>query len=328
MDDIYSAVGRMYEKDRLQNAETADARRREVYEKIPRIQEIDDTFSKSSIDMARLALTQGGGDSMKQRLDEYKAAISRLNDEKTALLTENGYPADYLCPIYTCPVCKDTGVDGTRKCACFYNRIITQNYILSGMADILRAENFDTFNANVYSDTAVGNLPSPRENALKIAKKIKQMAAEQSREKPCSMILTGQTGTGKTFMCNCAAKALLDKGLSLYYTSAFSLFNDISDRHFGRSDSDAYTMALQCDVLVIDDLGVEIGSNITNKYLLDIINQRIRQGGSTIITTNQSLKNLLENYGDRIGSRFIQHYTVFNLYGSDIRVMCAGSKTR
>ena len=326
MDDIYSAVGRMYEKDRLDNADILERRRREIYKKIPRIHEIDDIFSQISLQMARIALTNK--DAMQEKLEEYKKNIRLLNEEKTALLTENNYSEDYLQPVYTCEKCKDTGVDGTKKCSCFYNRIIMQNYVLSGMSDILRKENFDTFDKEVYSDIPVGDSISPRENALKIAKKIRKMTDEQSSEKPCNIIFTGQTGTGKTFMCNCAAKALLDKGLSLHYTSAFGFFNNINEKHFGRSDNDEYTLATECDVRVIDDLGVEISSQITLKYLLDIINQRIRSGRSTIITTNQSLKNLLNNYGDRIASRFIQHYTVLNLYGQDIRTMLAAAKNR
>ena len=324
MDDIYSAVGRMYEKDRLENADILERRRREIYEKIPRIREIDNIFSQSSIQMAKIALASGGN--MQEKLDEYKNSIRLLDEEKTALLTENNYPENYLQPIYTCEKCRDTGVDGTKKCSCFYNRIIMQNYILSGMSDILRKENFDTFNAEIYSDSPFGDNPPPRENAVKIAKKIKKMTEEYSNEKPCNIILTGQTGTGKTFMCNCAAKALLDKGLSLHYTGAFGFFNAINEKHFARSDNDEYALAMECDVLVIDDLGVEISSQITQRYLLDIINQRIRCGSSTIITTNQSLKNLLENYGDRIASRFLQHYTVFNLYGRDIRTTLASAK--
>ena len=70
MDDIYSAVGRMYEKDRLDNADILERRRREIYKKIPRIHEIDDIFSQISLQMARIALTNK--DAMQEKLEEYK----------------------------------------------------------------------------------------------------------------------------------------------------------------------------------------------------------------------------------------------------------------
>ncbi|MBQ9604989.1 MAG: DNA replication protein DnaC, partial [Firmicutes bacterium] len=114
---------------------------------------------------------------------------------------------------------------------------------------------------------------------------------------------------------------LLDKGLSLYYVSAFKLFNDLCDGHFGHKGGyDAGSPVLTSDVLVIDDLGAEIISSVTIAYFTDIINQRTRNGGSTIISTNYSISEIFDKYTERVGSRFAQNYRLFRLYGADVRL--------
>ena len=35
--------------------------------------------------------------------------FKELEDKKKLLLIKNGYPADYLDDVYSCPLCRDTG---------------------------------------------------------------------------------------------------------------------------------------------------------------------------------------------------------------------------
>ena len=51
---------------------------------------------------------------------DLNAAIRDRSQERAALLSMHGYPADYLELTYDCPLCRDTGyINGTQKCACF-----------------------------------------------------------------------------------------------------------------------------------------------------------------------------------------------------------------
>ena len=324
IDKMYNDVSLMYERDRDKNARTEERRRAEIFRKIPRIEEIENFFVNSGVELARIALKAKDPETRRTMTLEYKAKTDDLILEKKQLLRINGYPEDYLDPIYTCPICRDTGNDGMKKCSCFNKRLIESNYAASGVSGLLENENFDSFDLKVFSDKAEGDRPSPRENAANILACVKDIVSKTDREHPCSLIFSGRTGVGKTFFCNCAAKALLDKGLSLYYVSAFRLFNDISNSHFDHNkENDGYSdtlPVLTCDVLVIDDLGAEIITSVTIAYFTDIINQRIRNGLSTIISTNYLISEIFKTYGERVGSRFAQYYRLFRLYGEDIRL--------
>ncbi|MDD7408672.1 MAG: DnaD domain protein [Anaerovoracaceae bacterium] len=116
-----SAVMRMYEDARRRNSETRDAHRREIYSRIPRVREIDDRIHKATVAMMKLSMSgeQNGAtaDSLRMEMDE-------LQNEKTSLLGQNGYPADYMELHYDCRKCRDTGVldDGSR-CSCFADKL-------------------------------------------------------------------------------------------------------------------------------------------------------------------------------------------------------------
>ena len=316
MEDLYSAVARMYENDKQKNAAEYMRRHSQVYEKVPRISEIDDIFSKSSIEMAKLALNKT--EDLERKKQEYRQKVRELTEEKRSLLLKNGYAEDYLDPIYTCKECLDTGHTNNKKCRCFTRRLVMLNYKYSGAEEILKRENFDTFSYDVYSDKSTGNKPSPRENVRDIVKRLEKPAAAYP-EKPLNLIFSGPTGTGKTFLCNCMAKKMLDKGCSLYYSGAYSLLSDLADIHFGKETAADKELILCSDVLVIDDLGAEIPTKITPNLLLFLIEQRGRRGLSTFITTNCGIDRLFENYGERIGSRLVKDYKIFNMYGEDIR---------
>ncbi len=316
MEDLYSAVARMYENDKQRNSAEYMKRHSKVYQKVPRIAEIDDIFSTSSVEMAKFALNKT--EDFEKKQEEYRKRVKALKEEKRGLLIKNGFAEDYLEPIYTCKECLDTGFKDNRRCSCFMRRLVMLNYKYSGAEEILKRENFDNFSFDVYSTQKTGNKLSPRENAEDIVKRLARLA-ESCPEKPLNIIFSGPTGTGKTFLCNCMAKKMLDKGCSLYYTGAYSLLNDLADIHFGKETNADKELILGCDVLVIDDLGAEIPTKLTPNFLLNLIEQRTRRGSSTFITTNCSIDRLFENYGERIGSRLVKDYKIFNMYGEDIR---------
>ena len=143
-------------------------------------------------------------------------------------------------------------------------------------------------------------------------------------EKGGNLLFTGTTGRGKTFLTNCIAKALLDSYHSVIYLSAHDLFEVFSRNRFDYQTEeemkDMYQFILECDLLIIDDLGTELNNSFTSSQLFFCMNQRLLNSRSTIISTNLSLDRLRDEYTDRFTSRIMSHYTVIPLYGEDIRL--------
>lgn len=142
----YDTIMRIYEQKRLRTHDLLTRRYSEIYEKLPRIHEIDNEISHLGVANAR-ALIDGYTDAPAQ----FRRQLHALTVEKEALLLASGYPADYLEPDYECPDCQDTGYVDGRKCRCFQKAEIDLLYTQSNLTDILKSENFSTFRMDYYS---------------------------------------------------------------------------------------------------------------------------------------------------------------------------------
>ena len=137
-----------------------------------------------------------------------------------------------------------------------------------------------------------------------------------------NILFWGNTGLGKTFLTNCIAKELLDRGHSVLYLSANDLFENLIGSYImqGKTElEDLYKLVYNCELLVIDDLGTEYTNNFVRSQLFEIINKRALERKSTLISTNLDLTALENNYTPRTVSRLLENYNIFNLYGDNIR---------
>lgn len=80
-----------------------------------------------------------------------------------------------------------------------------------------------------------------------------------------------------------------------------------------------YDMLLQCDLLIIDDLGTEMINSFSNTEWFNIINTRLLEQRKTIISTNFTPQQISENYSDRIASRLFGNYSFIPFIGDDLR---------
>ena len=115
-----AAVNRLYEEIRRRNTETRESRRKEIYQKIPAVRDIEERLRKTNLAFTRLTLG-GGSKSSSAALEQERDELSR---KKNMLLEQNGYPADYMDLHYECEKCRDTGLldDGSR-CSCFGEKL-------------------------------------------------------------------------------------------------------------------------------------------------------------------------------------------------------------
>jgi DNA replication protein DnaC len=315
----YDEIMRGYDQRQLANRRTLDARRREVYAKLPLLQELDAEVASGSVKRARRLLDGDG-----TALDKLHEEIAAKSATRLRLLADAGYPADYLDPVYTCPDCRDTGFVGGQKCHCFRQAIINTVYAQSNIRSILARENFDTFSFDYYAadeiNTTTGlSALATAQNAVRTC----HLFIDDFDNKPKNLFFYGKTGVGKTFLSNCVARELLDRGYSVIYFTAFQLFDILSKGVFEK-DSDAiaaHQNIFDCDLLVIDDLGTELSNAFTTSQLFLCVNERLLRGKSTIISTNLGLNQIVDVYSERTFSRICDAYTLINLFSKvDIRI--------
>jgi DNA replication protein DnaC len=134
----------------------------------------------------------------------------------------------------------------------------------------------------------------------------------------------GNSGLGKTFMCSCIAKQLLDSAYSVIYMTAYNLASLLEKNRFrydNNEDTDeAVEMLFDADLLIIDDLGTESPNSVTASEIFNVINNRLIKRKSTVISSNLEPSELAMLYSDRVVSRIMGNYTLHHFYGSDIRM--------
>ena len=211
-----------------------------------------------------------------------------------------------------------------RRCHCFEQAAINLVYTQSNLKEILERENFSTFSFDYYSAddinpaTGRSSLETARDAVAKCHDFIDHFDSTFS-----NLYLYGDTGIGKTFLSNCIAKELLDRGHSVIYFTAFQLFDILSKGVFKRDEEAllSHRNIFDCDLLIIDDLGTELSNSFTTSQLFLCINERILRQKSTIISTNLGMNQLADIYSERVLSRISSNYTLLKLFGADIRIL-------
>jgi DNA replication protein DnaC len=314
----YDKIMRTYNERQLRARHILQDRIRDAYAASPRLKEIDDGIASSSVLEARYLI-----DSNTEAAASLKDHISSLRMERKALISSLGYDDDYFTAPYVCPDCQDTGYIGDERCHCFKQAAIDLVYTQSNIKDILSTENFSAFSFEYYSDsdinplTGMSSLDTAKDAVAKCLDFIDHFKVSGG-----NLYIYGDTGTGKTFLSNCVAKELMDRGCSVIYFTSFQLFDTLGKGVF-KKDEDAIAAnqnIFDCDLLIIDDLGTELANSFTVSQLFLCINERILRNKSTIISTNLGLRELSDIYSERVLSRISSSYTMIKLSGTDIRI--------
>ena len=308
----YALAKAEIEKRRLDAISTAEERNRDLALESEEIRVIDKELSGTGLLLFKTACM--GGD-----IDAIRARNTELQAQRRAILVKLGYPEDYTEVHYTCTDCSDTGFVGTKMCKCLKQLLITKNIQSSGMGNLIDQQSFDNFNIDVYKNQP--EIKARMERNLKIAKAF----AENFARHHDNLLLIGTTGTGKTHVSTAIAKEVISQGFDVLYDSTQNILNDFEKDKFKsgynqtESASDKY---LECDLLIIDDLGAEFITQFSVSSLYNLINTRQNKGLSTIISTNLTASELAGKYEGRIYSRIIgADYTVLRFEGDDRRIM-------
>ncbi len=313
----YDAIIRGYQARRRLHEIELDEKVRKIYEAHPLIRENDEKRSGNAMQIAKDRIFN---DTPSEELVREREAL--LNT-RARLLKEAGLTEDDFRPAYTCPDCQDTGFIGGQKCHCFLKRETELLYENSHMDAVFERENFDTLRFDLYDRTPRPSSKSVYDQMRGIVESCR-VFVEQFPENAKNLLFYGPPGTGKTFLTNCIAKALMDRGFSVIYFSAISLFEKISRIRFDKDEDNEdladMTPLYESDLLIIDDLGTELTNAFVQSELFHVVNERILRKKSTIISTNLNQSSLAEHYSERTASRIVSYYDAIQLTGEDLRV--------
>ncbi len=318
--EIYAKINRKFNERRTQNEDIAEERKQTVYGRIPRIKEIDSCAASLAL---HLLEEVAAGKNAEAAAEEFTNALAELHGEKRSLLAQNGYRPDFLDVPYSCKICRDTGLDGDKRCRC-YNKLLSEELMKeSNLSESMKKQTFSSFSLDFYRKTKKGAEKfSPYENMLNILSECKKFADEFDKTHE-NLLLYGATGLGKSFLSSAVANRVIERGFSVFYQSAGDVFSRLEDIKFGRlkSETSLLNTLLETELLIIDDLGTEFINQYSEAEFFKIINSRLLASKSAIINTNLSLKDIGKTYSDRILSRILGGYSSLRLFGDDIRTL-------
>lgn len=308
---IFEEAQAVMNKRRLDAVYLNDKRIDEINSRIPEIYEINKCLFDTGKELMRVI-------SEKKNVEQEIERIKRTNLEAQAmiknLLVSNGYPEDYLEIRYNCPDCQDTGYCGGEFCNCFkklYGNLSANEMNKNSQINL---SSFDTFSLSYYSGADY--------DIMKRIFEFTKDYAEHFNSGSGSILMFGRTGLGKTHLSLSIANVVLKKGYSVIYDSAINILRKIEKEHFGRSDNggDTLSLVLDCDLLILDDLGTEFETAFYSSVIYNIINTRLNSNKASIISTNLDYAGIERRYDERVVSRLCAVYTCLEFKGEDVRL--------
>ncbi len=306
-DKAHAILAKRREKAQAEN----DRRIQEINQKIPEIKEINNILFGTGKELIRVIAGSNGRD-ISAEIEKIRQSNIEAQSVAKQLLISHGYPSDYLDMHYICPKCQDTGYINSNFCDCMKNlfgKLMTEK--LNENAH-LTLSNFDTFSLSYYAGNDYFTMQ-------KILNYTKEYAMNFNTDSD-NILMTGDTGLGKTHLSLAIANAVLQKGYGVLYDSVINILWNIEREHFSyEHSSDFLNTVFDADLLILDDLGTEQETKFYNSMIYNIINTRLVRNKPTIISTNMNYQDISSRYGGKVSSRVATLYKGLKFVGKDIR---------
>ena len=306
------------EQIKTENAKVQEERLLEVYTRVPEVRAADARLRAIMGELISASLKKG--EAAKSEIDSLSRRSLEICGEKSEALVEAGYPFDYLDEVCSCPVCRDTGYTAKgENCACLMKLYEEEKSAYLSSIPGHEGDSFAAFSLDYYQ----GADRDVMEMTLGVCR---SYALGFGSDSP-NLLFRGGTGLGKTFLSGCVAKAVSDKGYSVVYETAGDAFAAFEDKKFSRDAATAEAAGervrriLDCELLILDDLGTEMTTSFTHSALYNIVNSRLTAGKKTIISTNLSQNEMAERYTPQVVSRIGGEYDTVYFRGRDIRAI-------
>ena len=316
-EDLLKELELEYEQIRSENEREEVRRKEQIRRQEPEVDALVREREEMVFGTLR-SILKGGADTdgLPEKMEQVSAQIRRK-------LTEKGYPADYLAPVYRCSICRDTGRTGEpvkEPCICLKKAYQQKLRSRIGL-DSQNKETFETFDLNVFPNEKIQGQNFSQRDLMKLhMTTCKKWSDEYPETAYRDLVLTGGTGLGKTFLLHSMAERLIERDINVLLISAYRTL-EILRKSYYSNDMESNDL-MEAKVLMIDDLGSEpMMQNVTVEQLFNLLNERQNRNLSTVISTNLDMAKFRERYTERIASRLrdSRYCKVLNLLGSDIR---------
>lgn len=314
--EIYDAAEQILSERRSRAEREAEERRAAFYRRCPAAKQVESELASTAISVARAVLKGGNA---RERLDRLRESNQALQDRLRELLESAGYPGDDLEPRYSCPLCGDKGYIDGKMCVCMKKLLREESYRRLNELTPLSLSTFESFLLGYYPDSAEDGKKSPRSVMEAVLNNCKNYANTFSLSSP-SLILQGGTGLGKTHLSLAIANTVIQRGFGVVYGSVSNIVGRLEREHFGREEGDSSRSLLECDLLILDDLGTEFRTAFSSAEVYNLVNTRLMAQHPTIVSTNLSIQELQERYTERFASRIMGNYVRVSFCGRDNRL--------
>ena len=235
-----------------------------------------------------------------------KKQIAECKAMRDEFLKTRGLAASDLQPHYACAKCNDTGYVNGAVCSCLNEEIRKLVFAESNVKN---------------ADYTFANAKETNSHNRAVYKKAQQVCVDGET----NILLTGNTGTGKTYLLTACANLCAEHNKSVLLLTAYTVNSMFLEAHLSdiHTHHEIIDSLVDVDVLLIDDLGTEnVYKNVTAEYMFSVLNERIARKKQTFISTNLTLADIRERYDERIFSRLVDQSRTFiaELTGADKRI--------
>ena len=316
--EIYDGVRQKLYEMRVKSLEELERKKKLFFARFPEAFEIEKKLALTAIESAKAVL---GGSDTKKELEQLRERSTSLRNRLLEILKSVNLPEDYLELKHNCEKCQDEGfIDGV-MCSCMKDMMKKESYAKLNSISPLELSSFETFSTDYYPEKSEFSGQSPRERMKIIFDFCKKYSDNFGKKSP-NLIMMGNTGLGKTHLSLAIASEAINKGYGVIYVSAPNMVTKLEKEKFqnyGRDGEESEKHFVDCDLLIIDDLGTEYSNAFSNSAVYNIVNSRIMMAKPTIISTNLTMKELEKNYSPRLVSRIIGNNIRLEFLGFDIR---------
>ncbi|MBO6092997.1 MAG: ATP-binding protein, partial [Oscillospiraceae bacterium] len=165
----------------------------------------------------------------------------------------------------------------------------------------------------------------PRDYMRKVFTFCKEYAANFDPSDSENLLFQGDPGLGTSYRSACIAREVAEKGFTVFYDTAVSVFSAFEKQQFSRNADEMEAAGervqnmLTCDLMILDDLGTEMTTPMVMSALYTLINTRLNSSKPTLINTTLYPDEIRSRYSSSICSRLNGFYKTIHFAGSDIR---------